>query len=93
MIAETENAVILKEGSIPPVYYIPPADVRQDLLTKTERTSHCPFKGDASYWTITVDGKEAQNAIWAYEDPFDQVARIKDHMAFYADQMDDYVTA
>ena len=92
VIAETANAIVLKEGTLPPVYYIPPGDVQQNLLSKTTRSSHCPFKGDASYWTIKVGDKEAQNAVWAYENPFDQVARIKDHMAFYADQMDDYVT-
>lgn len=92
VIADTRNAVVLKEGPIPPVYYIPRADVRTDLMTRTSRTSHCPYKGEASYWTITVDGREAQNAVWAYESPYDQVARIRDHMAFYADQMDEIQT-
>ena len=87
-IAETQNAVILKEGAIPPVYYIPPEDVRQDVLTKTERITHCPFKGDASYWTIQVGDKASENSIWAYEEPFDKVGKIKGHMAFYTDRMD-----
>ena len=87
-IAETTNAVVLKEGPIPPVFYVPRADVRQDVLIRTEHTTYCPFKGDASYWTIRVGDHEADNAVWSYEAPYDQVAVIKDHMAFYTDRMD-----
>ena len=91
-IAETQNAIILKEGAIPPVYYIPPEDVRQDVLTKTDRITHCPFKGDASYWSIQVGDKVSENSIWVYEQPFDQVSQIKGHMAFYSDRMDSFET-
>ncbi len=90
-IADTTNALVLREGSIPPVYYIPRSDVNLTLLTATDRLTHCPFKGDASYWTINVSGEPAENVIWSYEDPFDQVAPIKGHMAFYTDRVDEFI--
>jgi uncharacterized protein (DUF427 family) len=87
-IAETTNAITLHEANYPPMYYLPRGDVRADVLTRTDHSTHCPFKGDASYWSIAVGGKESENAVWSYELPFDEVAEIKDHMAFYADRMD-----
>ena len=87
-IADTTNAITLREANYPPVYYLPRGDVRADVLTPTEHSTHCPFKGDASYWTITVGDKASENAVWSYEIPFDEVVEIKDHMAFYADRMD-----
>jgi len=87
-IAETTNAITLHEANYPPVYYLPRDDVRADVLTRTEHSTHCPFKGDASYWSITVGDKTSENSVWSYEIPFDEVVDIKDHMAFYADRMD-----
>ena len=87
-VVDTKAALILREGSIPPVYYVPRNDVRMDLLKATERLTHCPFKGDASYWTVVAGDKVAENAVWSYQQPFDQVAAIKDHLAFYVDRMD-----
>jgi uncharacterized protein (DUF427 family) len=87
-IAETTNAITLHEANYPPMYYLPREDVRAEVLTPTEHSTHCPFKGDASYWSIAVGDKESENAVWSYELPFDEVAEIKDHMAFYADRMD-----
>jgi len=87
-IAETTNAITLREANYPPMYYLPRADVRADVLTRTEHSTHCPFKGDAAYWSIKVGDKDSENAVWSYEIPFDEVVEIKDHMAFYADRMD-----
>lgn len=87
-IAETSDAITLHEANYPPVYYLPRGDVRAEVLTPTDHHTHCPFKGDASYWSITVGDKGSENAVWSYELPFDEVAEIKDHMAFYADRMD-----
>ena len=87
-IARSEAALLMRETAHTPVYYFPPADVRMDLMRPTERSSHCPFKGDASYWTIAVADRVAENAVWSYRDPYDEVAAIKDHVAFYWDEMD-----
>ncbi len=87
-VADSGRAMEMREGRYPAVYYLPRADVRMDLLRRTGHHSHCPYKGDASYWTLRVGEREAENAVWSYEDPFDQVARIKDYLAFYQDRVD-----
>lgn len=87
-IADTTAAITLRESGYQPVHYVPAADVRQDLLTKTVHKSYCPFKGEASYWSIDVEGKHAENALWGYEAPYDEVARIKGYMAFYPNRVD-----
>jgi len=87
-IAETTEAITLREANYPPVYYLPRDAVRAEVLTRTDHGTHCPFKGDAAYWTIEVGDKASENAVWSYEIPFDEVAEIKDHIAFYADRMD-----
>ena len=79
VIAESTNAVSLVEGSIGPRTYIPRADVNMDLLTATSHATHCPFKGQAAYWSI---GDNA-NAVWSYENPIDAVPEIAGHMSFY----------
>lgn len=88
VVADTTKALTLNEASYPPVYYIPRADADMSLLTPTAHTSHCPYKGDASYFTIAADGREAGNAVWSYENPFPAVAEIKDHLAFYRSRVD-----
>lgn len=87
-IAESDQAILLIEGSIPPVCYFPESDVDFNYLTATDHSTHCPFKGDASYWTIDVDGRAEPNIAWAYKDPIPDVARIKGHLAFYAERVD-----
>lgn len=87
-VAETTRALELKEASYPPVYYIPRADADMALLERTDRRTHCPYKGEASYFSITADGARAANAVWSYEDPFPAVAAIKEHLAFYPDRVD-----
>ena len=87
-LADTTAVRLLHETRHLPVYYFPRADVRMELLTRTEHGSHCPFKGDASYWTVAAGGKTAENAVWSYEAPYDEVAGIKDYLAFYWNEMD-----
>lgn len=87
-IADSDRAVLLLEGSIPPVCYFPESDVDFDCLAPTEHQTHCPFKGDASYWTLDVDGRVEANVVWAYKEPLPEVAQIKGHLAFYADRVD-----
>ena len=88
VIADTTSALVLREGALPPVHYIPRQDVNMSFLQHTENSSHCPFKGDASYFTVTAEGKNAENAVWTYEVPHTAVAAIKDHLAFYEKKMD-----
>ena len=87
-VADTKQALILKEGPLPPVNYIPREDVQMSCLQRTEHSTHCPFKGDASYFSVSVNGKTAENAVWTYEAPIDSVAQIKDYVVFYPEKMD-----
>ena len=88
IIADTTQALTLKEASYPAALYIPRADVKMDLLKATAHSSHCPYKGDASYFSISADGKTAENAVWSYEQPFPAMAQIKDYLAFYPNRVD-----
>jgi uncharacterized protein (DUF427 family) len=88
VVADTRAALTLREAHYPPVQYIPRADVEMALLARTDHTSYCPYKGDASYFSIPAGGERAANAVWSYETPFDAVAVIKDHVAFYPDRVD-----
>ena len=84
VIADSRDAVVLTEGSYPAVYYFPRKDVKMDRLVRSEHKTHCPFKGDASYFSI---GKENKNVVWSYESPFDEMLVIKDLLAFYPDKV------
>jgi uncharacterized protein (DUF427 family) len=86
-IAETRAALVLDEATLPPVYYVPAGDVRMDLLERTDRRTHCPYKGDASYYSVAVGGRRAENAVWSYEAPYPAVAEIKGRLAFYPDKV------
>jgi uncharacterized protein (DUF427 family) len=85
-IADTTGARLLYETGHLPLYYVPESDVRTDLLTPTDRTSHCPVKGDAAYWTISAGGRTAENAVWGYPDPI--APWLKGYVAFYWDAVD-----
>ncbi|MBV8920429.1 DUF427 domain-containing protein [Bradyrhizobium sp.] len=87
VIAETTHALSLKEASYPAVQYVPRGDARMELLKRTERVTHCPYKGDASYFSIAADGKTIENAIWTYETPFPAMAEISGYLAFYPDKV------
>jgi uncharacterized protein (DUF427 family) len=88
VIADSTRALRLQEASYPPVYYIPREDADMSALARTAHHSHCPYKGDASYFTISADGRNADNAVWSYEQPFPAVAAIKEHLAFYPSRID-----
>jgi uncharacterized protein (DUF427 family) len=88
VVADTKNAIRLEEGNAPPVFYVPRGDVKLDHFTKTQSHTYCPFKGEASYFTLSGGGKTAENAVWSYETPYDEVAVIKDHVAFYPNRVE-----
>lgn len=88
IVAETTRALTLKEAGLSPVQYIPREDAEWDLFEKTNHTTHCPYKGDASYYSLTAGGVEQTNAAWSYETPFPAVAAIKDYLAFYPNKVD-----
>jgi uncharacterized protein (DUF427 family) len=87
VIADTTHALTLKEASYPAVQYVPREDANMVLLSRSERTTHCPYKGDASYYSVTAGGKALENAIWTYETPFPAMAGITGHLAFYPDRV------
>ncbi|AWM02186.1 DUF427 domain-containing protein [Bradyrhizobium amphicarpaeae] len=87
VIAETSKALTLKEAKYPAVQYVPREDANMALLERTERTTHCPYKGDASYYSVKADGKVLDNAIWTYETPFPAMTEISGHLAFYPDKV------
>lgn len=88
VVADTHEALTLREASYSPVLYIPRKDADMTLFRRTEQATYCPYKGDASYFTLVADGREAVNAVWAYEHPHPAMAIIKDHLAFYPDRVD-----
>jgi uncharacterized protein (DUF427 family) len=89
VVAETDNALTLQESTYPAVQYIPLSDVVQTVLMSSDTTTYCPFKGDASYYTVTTAaGDTVEDAIWTYEQPYPAVADIAGHVAFYADKAD-----
>jgi adenylate cyclase len=87
-VAESNRVLIMRETGYPPITYVPREDVRMDLLRPSEHRTHCPFKGDASYWTIEIGDRRAENAAWSYQDPYEEAAIVKDHIAFYWDRID-----
>jgi uncharacterized protein (DUF427 family) len=88
VIADTREALTLREASYPAVQYIPRKDVDMSLLERTEHGTYCPYKGTCAYYSIPIGGGRLANAVWTYEAPFTAVARIKDHLAFYPDRVD-----
>jgi uncharacterized protein (DUF427 family) len=88
VIADTRNALTLQESTYPPVQYVPLENVDQSALVRTETESYCPYKGDASYYSIKVDDTTAVDAVWEYQSPYPPVADIKGHVAFYPDRVD-----
>ena len=88
VIADTRAALTLREASYPPVQYIPRKDVDMAALARSATTTYCPYKGEAAYFSIPAGGERSVDAIWTYEAPYDAVAEIKDHLAFYPDRID-----
>ena len=91
-IADSTDMVLMYEVNHLPIYYFPVKDVRLDILHPTDHTSHCQYKGDASYWTIEAGGQTSENAVWAYQTPFDEMTAInlQDYCAFYWDRVDQW---
>jgi len=88
VIADTRDALTLRESTYPPVQYIPRRDVDLTLLERTNHATYCPYKGDCSYFSIPVGRERSINAVWTYEDPYAAVDSIEDHLAFYPDRVD-----
>jgi len=85
VIADTRDAIRMEEGSYPAVFYFPRKDVKMERLIRSSHRTHCPFKGDAAYFSL-VNGPE--NAVWSYEQPYDEMSVIKERLAFYSDKVD-----
>jgi uncharacterized protein (DUF427 family) len=88
VIARSDRAKVLMEGSYPPRYYIPAGDVRMELLRPTTTTTHCPWKGQAGYYSVEVHGKLAEDAVWTYRSPIDEMSGIAGLLCFYPEKMD-----
>jgi len=87
-IADSARAIVMRETRLAPVYYFPQDDVRMDLLQRTELHTHCPFKGNASYWSLAVGDQTIENAVWSYEEPFEEALSVEGYVAFYWEKMD-----
>jgi uncharacterized protein (DUF427 family) len=90
VIADSDNAIVLQEADYPAVVYFPKADVSMEYMGRTPRSTHCPYKGDASYFTVTMDGHIAENAVWSYELPYPAMEQIAERLAFYTDKIEVY---
>jgi uncharacterized protein (DUF427 family) len=86
-IADSREALTLREANYPAVQYIPRKDVDMSLLERTDHATHCPYKGDCAYYSIPLGGERSVNAVWTYEAPHFAVAEIKDYLAFYPDRV------
>ena len=87
LLADSDAALVLREADYPPVHYIPREHVSMDALAPESKSTHCPFKGDASYFTITGGGEPVAGGAWSYASPFDEVVEIAGHVAFYAEHV------
>ncbi len=87
VIADSRRALTLREATYPEVLYVPREDADMRAFVPTDHASFCPYKGDASYFTLHLGDSEARNAVWSYEQPYDAVAPIAGHLAFYADKV------
>ena len=88
LIADTTGALAMQEAGYARVLYIPRADADMGVLERSDHHSHCAYKGDAGYFTVRVNGRSAENAVWTYEQPFPAMAEIAGHLAFYAKRVD-----
>jgi uncharacterized protein (DUF427 family) len=88
LVADTFRAIRLLEASYPACFYVPRADCKMEYFIETEHQTKCPFKGTARYWTLSTKDGEAENAVWGYDAPFDQMAAIDQHVAFYPDKVE-----
>ena len=89
VVADSREALTLREARYPAVQYIPRKDVDMSLLQRTDHATYCPYKGDCAYYSIPAGGERSTNAVWTYETPFEAMAQIKDYVAFYPDRVDE----
>jgi len=92
-LADSTATLVLREANYPPVRYIPLADIDQALLAPSDTSTYCPYKGDASYRSITTDPDRGTDAVWFYDEPYAAVEPIRDHVAFYANRVEITVEA
>jgi uncharacterized protein (DUF427 family) len=88
IVAESTRALRLEEKGYPPVYYFPCDDAEMSLLVRTSHYTYCPYKGDCAYYSIPIGGSKSEYAVWTYEQPYEAVANIKEHLAFYPSRVD-----
>ena len=88
VVADRRAALTLQEAAYPPVLYLPRSDVDMAQLERTAHATYCPYKGDCAYYSVPGGGERAVNAVWTYEQPYDAVAAIREHVAFYPDRVD-----
>jgi uncharacterized protein (DUF427 family) len=88
VVADSRDALTLREAKYPAVFYVPRKDVDMSKLARTAHSTYCPYKGDAAYFSIPSGGERAINAVWTYESPFAAVEPIREHVAFYSDRVD-----
>jgi len=88
VVADTKAALILREATYGPVVYFPRADVDMTLLSPTDRATYCPYKGQASYFSVAAEGRYAENAVWTYDDPYPAMVEIAGRLAFYPNLID-----
>jgi uncharacterized protein (DUF427 family) len=86
-VAASSRALVLLEANYPPVYYVPWEDIDEQYFARTDHTTYCPYKGDATYYSLQIPGHEGANAVWRYEDPKVSVEQIRGYVAFYPDQV------
>src|ERR1700729_4233259 len=89
VVADSRNALTLREATYAPVQYFPPEDVDFSQLEQTDHVTYCPYKGDCNYYSVPAGGEKSVNAVWSYEDPFPAVAQIRGHVAFYPERVDE----
>lgn len=88
IVAASSSPLLIEESRHDRVYYLPRRDVQMQYLTATDHSSYCPFKGHARYWSIQVGERVAENAVWAYDEPYDEAIPLQGHVAFYPDRID-----
>ena len=88
VVAETDRPKVLFETGLPPRYYISQEDVRTEKLVPSEKTTQCPYKGVASYWSVEVGGERAKDLVWGYQDPIPEAAKMKGHLCFFNEKVD-----